>query len=371
MKVPVYDIVNCGPRHQFSANGKVVKNSSLGLQVHNFRRDAFSPEDAEFYKRQMLLGDDLVDRDGRPVRVMDTLGKMLRSAIIPEEGNVLVVGDWNAVESRMTAYLAGQDDKIELFREGGDPYCHAASMIYGREITPEDVDERQIGKVVDLSCGFLGGPGALQSMATAFRLHIPVDQGKGIVDKYRRGHKETVDFGNKLQRAALNALTRPGKTYDARGIEYTFNSDDRALYCRLLDGETVLRYPECRVEMDFAPWDEDKSQAKIPKISALQASFSPGANDKEWARHGLWRGLFLENVAQASCAKILRDAGVNCEEEGLDVIFHVHDELVLEVPEAEADAACRTLRDIMNETPSWAPGLPLKAEPVIMARYGK
>lgn len=343
--------------------------SSIDLQVHNFRRDAFSAEDAEFYREQMLQGKVLVDRDGKEVRVMDTLGRLLRSAIIPEEGHVFVVCDWSAIESRMTAYLAGDEDKLNVFRNGEDPYCYAASGIYGREITKEnDPDERQVGKVTDLACGFLGGAGALAAMASSYRIYIDPEKREDIVKSWRAKHPKIVNYGDSLIKAAQRAVLNPGTVQECGEISYTFRKEDGALYALLPSGENFLRYPECRYEMKPAPWDEKKM---IPQLTALKASFTPAADAKEWSRHGLWRGLLLENVVQAACAEMLRAVRYHSEMTNMRPIFDVHDEIVLEVPEDEAEDVREDLQEIMETPPQWLPGLPLTAEPEIMRRYGK
>jgi len=353
---------------RYAGAPSTLRASSINLQIHNFRRDAYSATDAEFYKEQMMAGEDLIDREGKPVRVMDTLGRLLRSAIVPKAGHVFVVTDWSAIESRMTAYLAGDEHKLDVFRRGEDPYCYAATGIYGRTITPEDKDERQVGKTAELSCGFLGGPGALGAMASKFRLHIPEEDREGIVKSWRAAHPKIVALGDRLVKTAQRAMTNPNQWHDAGPAQYKFDETDGALYCLLPDGETTLRYPEARIEQVPAPWDAEKT---IVQITSLKAAFSPAADAKEWPRHALWRGLLLENLVQASCAIMLRDCCVELEDAGFDVAFHVHDETILEVPIAKVKEAIEAAQEIMERAPVWAEDLPLVAIPEIMKRWGK
>jgi DNA polymerase bacteriophage-type len=353
---------------RYSGAPSTLRYSSMGLQIHNFRRDAFSLEDAEFIRDLLLKGEEITDRKGNRLSVMDTLGRLLRSAIIPKDGHVLVVGDWNAVESRMTAWLAGDRSKIDMFLRGEDPYCYEASAIYGREITPADAKERSIGKVTDLACGFMGGPGALAAMAAQFRIFIDPDQMQDIVDKYRSNHQAIVEYSDQLMGAAIRAVMDPGVIQKVKHTAYLFNPNDRALYCQLTGGINMIRYPEARVEMVPVPWSDTETR---PQLTALKAAFTPAADAKEWARHGLWRGIFIENIAQGNCAQLLREKLIDCEDAGLPAIFHVHDEIVLEVPEEDAEAARLKLKEIMERTPHWLEGLPLVADPEIMYRYGK
>lgn len=354
---------------RFAGAPSTLRFSSMGLQVHNLKRDAFSSEEAEFYRSQMLRGSDLVDQNGDPVSVMETLGKLLRSAIIPKKNHVFIVGDWNAVESRMTAYLAGDTDKLTMFERGECPYCYAATSFYGRPINKkEHSDERQVGKVIDLACGFLGGPGALASMATSLRIHIDPDRRQEMVDAWRANHPLIVKYGDALLKAATKAVAHPHSYQHAGSIKYYFSAEESALYCDLPGEVNSLRYADCRLEKRPLPWDKTKMR---PQLTALKAALNPAFDAIEWPRHSLWRGLLLENVVQAVCAQILRAAVKKCEKNSLDVIFHTHDEIIVEVPLERADDARTQLQLIMETTPQYLTGLALKSTPKVMVRYGK
>lgn len=353
---------------RYAGAPSTLRYSSMGLQIHNFRRDAFELEEALRIRGQMLRGEVLTDTEGKNLGVMDTLGRLLRSAIIPEKGKVLVVGDWNAIESRMTAWLSGDHAKLDLFRSGGDPYCYEASGIFGFEVTKENKRERSIGKVTDLACGYMGGVGALASMASQYRVFIDPDKMKEIVDSYRGNHPDIVSYSDHLMGAAIRAVMNPGEIQKVKHTAYLFNQKDRALYCMLTGGINMIRYPEARIEMKPVPWSDTETR---PQLTALKAAFTPGADDPEWARHGIWRGICIENIAQGNCAQLLREKCLDCEDAGLPVIFHVHDEIILEVPIAQAESTVKQLKEIMERTPPWLEGLPLVAKPEIMYRYGK
>jgi DNA polymerase len=357
---------------RYAGAPSTIRYSSLGLQVHNFRRDVINTKDdgfePQFVIDQILRGEIMKDKKGKPLPVMNTLGRLLRSAIIPEKGKKLVVGDWASVESRMTAWLSGDETKLNLFRKGEDVYCHEASNIFNRLITPEDKYERSVGKVTDLALGFLGGVGALLSMATQYGVYIDPAKAQDIVDAYRAAHPKIVAFGNALMAAANRAVTYPDKWIVVGKVGYYFCSSDRALYCQLPGNRNVLRYPDCRFELRPMPWDKNELR---PQLTALKAAFTPKAGAKEWARHGLWRGVMLENVAQATCAQRLRECEHECDHQDLSVIFTVHDEIILEEEIAKAAEAKRKLQIIMEFVPDYLKGLPLVAIPTIMTRYGK
>lgn len=359
---------------RFAGAASTLRFSSMELQLHNFRRDSYNLEDALDIRSQVIEDVHLVDpQTGKSLRVIDALGKLLKAAIIPEDGYVLIDGDWSAFESRFTAWLCRETAKIAVFARGEDPYAYAAEGIYGHPVSKkEHPKERQVGKVVDLACGFLGGKGALASMAPQHGLYIPENEQQAIVEAWRRRHPKTVDFGNLLFSQALTAMRDVGVWKIADRVGYFF--DGSALYARLPDGQTLLRYPEARVELIIPLWNKDEHGAtidttkpKIPNITALKAAHTMAADADEWPRHGLWRGLLLENIVQACAAILLRDAIYSFQDE---CIFHVHDSLILEVPREQAESVKRELKREMETPAEWCADLLLVAEPEIMERYG-
>ncbi len=136
---------------------------------------------------------------------------------------------------------------------------------------------------------------------------------------------------------------------------------DGTLLC-ILPGDNIIQYPKLRVEDVETPWGDTRAA-----LTSIKASFKPAADSKAWPRTSLYGGLLAENCTQAFAAAILRNALRHLD----NVIAHVHDEIILEVPQSQADAAMANLVKVMNQAPDWAEGLPLNAEPVIMKRYGK
>ena len=129
----------------------------------------------------------------------------------------------------------------------------------------------------------------------------------------------------------------------------------------ILPGDCIIQYPRAKLEVLEGPYG--------PKLNltAMKANWTPKQGEKEWPRIGLWRGLLAENITQAFTARLLRNVLVDCP----DVIAHVHDEVIMEVPKTTALKSMRILRVKMNTVPMWAKGMPLDAEPTLMTRYGK
>jgi DNA polymerase len=176
-----------------------------------------------------------------------------------------------------------------------------------------------------------------------------------MVDGWRRANPWAQTYWSGLERSYMAAMRNPHHEFTAGRVTYLF--DKQHLWYALPSGR-VLCYP-------FARFDEEGN------ITYAKAAWKPAADAKEWPRARLWRGLACENITQAIANDLLRYALRRLEAEGLETVLHVHDEIVLEVEAAQADAAAVALVKTMCTPPMWAAGLPLNAEVAVMSRYGK
>ena len=338
----------------FAGGSATGRASSYGLQVHNFPRKC--ADDPALARKAMVRGHDIVPKFGR--RVTDVLKGMLRPALLADKGKVLVVADWAAIEARVTPWASNTNSgamKLDIFAKGEDVYKHNAAATFHVSYDEVDKDQRQIGKVQELACGFAGGIGAFAAMGRIYNIILPESDARRMVDAWRRANSWAVPYWSGLERAYMAAMRNPGREFTAGRVTYLY--DKQNLWYALPSGR-VLCYP-------FARFDEEGN------ITYAKASWKPAADAKEWPRARLWRGLACENITQAVANDLLRHSLKRLEEEGLDVVLHVHDEIVLEVPEHTAEAASARLVEIMCQPPAWAMGLPLNAEVATMARYGK
>jgi len=332
-----------------SATGRA---SSYGLQVHNFpRRCADEPE---LVRQALVRGHDVVPQYGR--RVTDVLKGMLRPALIPAPGKSFVVADWSSIEARVTPWCSGEagEDKLTLFRDGADVYKVNAAATFRCRVEDVTKDQRQVGKVQELACGFAGGVGAFAAMGRVYGLSLPESEARKMVDAWRRANPWSVPYWQELEIAYTRAIRNPKTEMKAGRVTYYY--DGLHLWYALPSGR-VLCYPYARIE------EEGVTYAK--------ASWKPAADAKEWPRARLWKGLACENITQATAADILRHALRALEGVGLETVLHCHDEIMLEVDARMAEHAKEQLVDIMCTAPAWAEGLPLGAEASVMARYGK
>jgi DNA polymerase len=333
----------------FAGGSATGRASSYGAQVHNFtRKCAANPDEV---RQAMVRGHAIVPQFGK--RITDVLKGMLRPSLIPEPGKQFVVADWSAVEARVTAWASADkqaEDVLDVFRSGRDIYKREAAGIYRVAEADVDKDQRQIGKVAILSLGFAGGVGAFSAMGRAYGVVMPESDSRRIVDAWRRANQWAVNYWSKLEEAYTRAMRNKGREFSAGRVTYLY--DGQHLWYALPSGR-VLCYP-------FAKFEGEN-------ITYVKAAWKPAADAKEWPRARLWKGLACENITQATANDLLRHSLRQLS----DVVLHVHDEIVLEVPESQQESAAINLRKVMCTPPDWAEGLPLDVGVDVMTRYGK
>ena len=333
----------------FNGGAATGRASSYGAQVHNFTRKCV--KDPQATRDAMVRGHSVVPKFG--VRVTDVLKGMLRPSLIPAPGNVLIVADWAGIEARCNPWLSGDAEEVlQVFRDGADIYVREAQGIFRViQVSPE---QRQVGKVAILACGYGGGVGAFAAMSKAYGVSLPESEAKRTVDAWRRANQWAVNYWQQLEIAYTKAMRHKGHEFAAGRVTYMF--DGIHLWYILPSGR-VLCYPFARLETDG--------------ITYLKAAWKPTADAKEWPRARLWKGLACENITQAVANDLLRHSLRLLSQENYNVVLTVHDEIVLECPIVEAEKAMQRLCEIMCAPPAWADGIPLAVEAKIMERYAK
>lgn len=346
----------------FAGGSATGRASSFGLQLQNFPRKC--ADDPALTRAAMVRGHDIVPKFGK--RTTDVLKGMLRPSIVAPKGRRFVVYDWSSIEARVNPWLSTHrtaQEVLDVFAGGRDIYCREAAAIFHedeQEILREyeetgKSDRRQQGKVAILACGFAGGVGAFAAMGRIYNVILPESAAQRTVQAWRRANPWAPYFWSKLEHAYLAAMRNPGHEFTAGRITYLF--DGQHLWYALPSGR-VLCYP-------FARFNDEGD------LTYAKASWKPAADAKEWPRGRLWRGLACENVVQAAAHDILRHALRRLDAEGFETVAHVHDEIIVECDERDAEDAARRVHQIMTDNPPWAQGLPLAAEGKIMLRYGK
>jgi DNA polymerase len=333
----------------FAGGAATGRASSYGAQVHNFtRRCATQPDEV---RHAMVRGQSIVPKFGK--RVTDVLRGMLRPALMAAPGNVLIAADWSSIEARMNPWLSNCTSgmaKLDLFAKGEDVYKVNAAATFAVRVADVDKDQRQIGKVQELACGFAGGIGAFAAMGRAYGIHLPESDARRMVDAWRRTNPWAVGYWSDLESAYTRAMRNKGYEFTAGRVTYLF--DGSHLWYALPSGR-VLCYP-------FAKLEEEG-------VTYAKAAWKPAADAKEWPRARLWKGLACENITQAAANDVLRASLASLD----NVVLHVHDEIVVECAEQDAEETKIKLETIMCTPPAWCADLPLGVEAAIMQRYGK
>jgi DNA polymerase bacteriophage-type len=315
--------------------------------------------------------------------VLEIISACLRGMIIAAPGHEIICADYNAIEARVAAWLAGAAGLLGVFSRGEDPYLFMAASIYkhvnlsGVDWTQEDVvealkalykNERALGKIAVLGLGYQMGWEKFQLTCAKERILITDDEAKHTVMVYRDANHEIKDLWGELGEAAFEAVRRPETVVEVPLTEgkIKFVKHGTWLYMRLPSGR-VLSYASPRIEKRDMPWiDQETGVAAV----GWGVTFM-GVNSltHKWSKQYAYGGKWLENGDQAASRDILANALVNLEAAGYPPIVSVHDEPVSEVP--EGFGSVKEYETIMCTLPAWAEGLPLKAEGWRGPRYRK
>jgi len=293
--------------------------------------------------------------------VLDAVADSLRGMLMAAPHHNLIAADFSAIESRVLAWLSGQEDKLDIFRGHGKIYEFVASGIYRKDIELVDEYERFVGKVAELALGYGGGVGAFQQMAKGYGLKVADSRAEEIKLAWRESNPNTVRYWYALNDAAMQAVDHPGViTYagsSGRRIAYGMNGS--FLWCKLPSGR-ALCYPYPKLEEVETPW----GQMKLALTYMYVDSFT-----KKWVRGSTHGGVLAENVTQAVSRDLLADSIMRVERNRFKTVFHVHDEIVCEVPEDFSDL--EMFEKLVSTTEAWAKDLPVKAKGWIGRRYRK
>ena len=284
--------------------------------------------------------------------VPGTLSELIRTAFIPRDGCRFLVADFSAIEARVLAWLANEEWVLEEFRGKGKIYEATASRMF--HIPQESIvkgnpnyEYRQKGKQATLSCGYGGGVGALKAMGAK----MPEEEMQPLVDAWRAANPNIVAFWSALDRAARTVIRR--KTSARIGKVALYWQDDK-MFMRLPSGRNLCYQSPHFTENHFG---NDAIGYYAPNAAGqmvVQETFG---------------GKLAENATQAIARDILAHALLTLEKNGYPVIFHVHDEAVIEMPigQGSLEEACR----LMAIAPDWAENLPLRADGYECAYYQK
>ena len=272
----------------------------------------------------------------------DILSQLIRTMLIPKEGCEFIVADFSAIEARVLAWLAGEQWRLDAFQRGEDIYCASASAMFGVPVVKHGINGelRQKGKVAELACGYGGGAGALISMG-ALDMGLKEDELPDIISSWRDANPEIVKFWYAVEKAAIETTKdHADRTVGRVGFQFSANT----LWI-VLPSDRRLAYI--------------KPQLQPNRFGRMALTFERLGMNNKWTRGETYSGKLTENITQATARDLLVEAMYRMEQAGLDIVGHVHDEVILEVPKGSI-----TVEDvcaIMNQNPAWADGLPLSS----------
>lgn len=290
--------------------------------------------------REMVRARDLETLELVYDSVPDVLSQLVRTALIAKPGHTFLVADYSAIEARVIAYLAGEKWRMDVFAQGGDIYCSSASQMFKVPVVKHGINGhlRQKGKIAELACGYGGGVGALKAFG-ADKMGLSEEEMQDIVAQWRAASPSIPRFWRAAENAARQALNNPGRTYTLPcGVKYRRDAD--ALRCRLPSGR-ILSYWAARVD-----------DGSIVFMGQNQTT-------RKWEKTETWGGKLVENIVQAYARDCLAVAVLRLEEDGYSVVFHVHDEVIVEAPEG---GKWQDVAEVMGRPIDWAPGLLLRGD---------
>jgi len=327
---------------QFYGANRTGRWAGRGVQMQNLPQNHLRDLDLA---RQVVRENDLEMLEILFGNVPDTLSQLIRTAFIAKPGHTFLVADFSAIEARVIAWLADEKWRLEVFATHGKIYEASASQMFKVDISEVTKGSalRQKGKVSELALGYQGGPGALEKMG-ALKMGLKADELQGLVDAWRSTNPHIVKLWKSVDNAAKEAVEENTIVKIKHNI--TFEVTNNVLFIELPSGRK-LSYFHPRM-----------GKSKFGSDSLIYEGMNQ--TTKQWCDQETYGGKLVENIVQAIARDCLAYSMVNLEKAGYQIVFHVHDEVIIEAPEdnANLDEVCK----IMGQSIPWAKGLLLRAD---------
>lgn len=313
------------------------------VQVQNLPQNHI--KDLDDARRLVKLGD-MEELSLSYHNVTQTLSELIRTSFVAESGKTYHVCDFSAIEARVIAWLAGEEWVLEVFRNDGDIYCETASQMFKVKVEKhgENSDLRQKGKIAVLALGYGGGVPALEAFG-AQKMGMTEADERDTVRKWREANPSIVRLWDNVERGAKRALSTGEDVMINRGV--VFGKERGCLTVKLPSGRRLV-YPRARVEIVSKTFGE------------FEGITYEGSNQttKKWERIETYGGKMTENIVQAIARDILGVIMFRAVANGYKIVFHVHDEIIVEADPKEVELS--DIEEIFGIEIEWAKGLPLK-----------
>lgn len=329
---------------QFCGAARTGRWAGRLVQVQNLPQNHLRDLD---YARSLVKLGDLDDFQQNYANPTQVLSELIRTAFIAKPGCTLHVCDFSAIEARVVAWLAGEQWVLDVFRGGGDIYCATASQMFGVPVQKHgpNAELRQKGKIAVLALGYGGGVAALEAMGGS-RMGLTEYEEKEIIRKWRDANPKIVRFWTIIEQAAVKAIKTGESVTIHRGIVVAYRWG--MLLITLPSGRTIC-YP--RAEIGIERNDGWRGDHEIIEYEGMNQV------TKKWERIRTYGGKLTENVVQAIARDILGHIILRAHDSGLNIVFHIHDEIVVE---AEPGQTLQDVESIFSKPINWCRDLPLK-----------
>ena len=272
--------------------------------------------------------------------------ELIRTAFIPSDGCRFVVSDFAAIEARVISWISNEEWRLEAFRAGKDIYCETASQMYHVPVVKhgENGHLRAKGKVAELACGYQGGVGAMKRMDKEGA--IPEEELQAVVDQWRAANPKVVKLWRTCELAAKTAIQEHRTVRIAHGIAFSY-----------INGNLFIKLPSGR---KLCYWN---TRLKTDTYTGKESIIYMGVNQetKQWGETETYGGKLVENIVQATARDCLAVAMTRVSAKGYNIVMHVHDEMIVDVPNEDTEAP-EIINGIMAQPIDWAEGLPLKGD---------
>jgi DNA polymerase len=323
-----------------------------GLNLQNIARPTISDEEIELAIPNVF---------NQGMGTMQQLSSLVRSAIVAPQGKTFVDVDFSSIENRVGVWLAGQNDKVALFRKGLDEYkAFASSSLY--QIPYEEVtkDQRQVAKSAVLGAMFGQGAKGLVKYAEGMGVTLTEAEATNAVSNYRSSYAKVKDLWGSCEAAAIEAIRNPDTAYSA-GDKLSMKRVKDTLWMSLPSGRLICWQ---RPQFELLPMVFGKQRWGVTVHSQNTVT-------RQWTRNVLIGSSIFQSAVQGTARDFLAFAMIELERAGYEVINSVHDEVLLLIEEQSAESVLDDVIKIMTTPPTWAPDFPLAAEGWVGKRYRK
>lgn len=325
---------------QFYGANRTGRYAGRLIQMQNLPQNHLEPLSEA---RELIRMENLDGTLAKFGAISTVLSELIRTAFIPKKGYRFIVSDFSAIEARVLAWLAKEEWRLELFRNGGDIYCMSASKMFGVPVEKNGINKelRQKGKIAELACGYGGSIGALKAFG-AVALGIKETEFKGIIDKWREANPNIIKLWWEVDKTAKNVITNKS-TLMCYGLKFSY---EKGIMFIELPSKRRLAYCKPRIGMNA--------------LGLKCITYEGIGTGKRWERIESYGPKLVENIVQGIARDILAEAMMRLYKNGYKITMHIHDEVVLEVEEnvSTVEEVCR----IMKISPTWAKDLPLNAD---------